>query len=199
MYRIIGADGKEYGPVTAEQVRQWLAEGRANGQTRIRAESSLEWKTVADFPEFGLTAQPPGPVPIPALPMGTTKPAEDAVAGPAVGLIVTAILGFFAHVLSMVYNAAFASMAVKQTSNLPWASLMTGPAAIITGGLGIVTSIVVLFGAIKMKNLQNYGLSMTAAILAVVPCVSPCCMIGLPIGIWALIALSKPEVKSAFH
>jgi hypothetical protein len=29
--------------------------------------------------------------------------------------------------------------------------------------------------------------------------VSPCCFIGLPIGIWALIVLAKPEVKAAFH
>ena len=39
---------------------------------------------------------------------------------------------------------------------------------------------------------------MTASILAVVPCVSPCCLVGLPIGIWALVVLSKPEVKSQF-
>jgi hypothetical protein len=28
IYKIIGQDGKEYGPVTAEQLRQWIAEGR---------------------------------------------------------------------------------------------------------------------------------------------------------------------------
>jgi hypothetical protein len=40
---------------------------------------------------------------------------------------------------------------------------------------------------------------MTASILALAPCISPCCLVGLPIGIWALVVLSKPEVKSSFH
>ncbi|MCX6927417.1 MAG: glycerophosphoryl diester phosphodiesterase membrane domain-containing protein [Verrucomicrobia bacterium] len=53
MYKIIGADQKEYGPVTAEQLRQWLAEGRVNGQTSIWSEGATEWKPLATFPEFG--------------------------------------------------------------------------------------------------------------------------------------------------
>jgi hypothetical protein len=57
MYRIIGADGREYGPVSAEQLRQWMTEGRVNHQTRVRPEDSPDWKTVADLPEF--SAPPP--------------------------------------------------------------------------------------------------------------------------------------------
>jgi hypothetical protein len=52
MYKIIGADGNEYGPVTAEQLRQWIAEGRANAQTKVQAEGSTEWKALSEFPEF---------------------------------------------------------------------------------------------------------------------------------------------------
>jgi hypothetical protein len=40
---------------------------------------------------------------------------------------------------------------------------------------------------------------MTASVIAMIPCISPCCIVGLPIGIWAMVVLSKPEVKSAFH
>jgi hypothetical protein len=57
MYTILGGDGKEYGPVTAAQVRSWIAGGRANFQTKAKAEGSDEWQTLADFPE--ITA--PGP------------------------------------------------------------------------------------------------------------------------------------------
>jgi uncharacterized membrane protein len=57
MYTIIGGDGKEYGPVSAAQVRSWIASGRANPQTRVKAEGSDEWHTIEDFPE--ITA--PGP------------------------------------------------------------------------------------------------------------------------------------------
>src|SRR3989442_148035 len=52
MYKIIGADQREYGPVPVEQVRKWIAEGRANAQTKACSEGSSEWKTLAGFPEF---------------------------------------------------------------------------------------------------------------------------------------------------
>ena len=37
MYKIIGADLKEYGPVSVEQLRQWISEGRVNAQTKVQA------------------------------------------------------------------------------------------------------------------------------------------------------------------
>ena len=52
MYKIIGADQKEYGPVTAEQLRQWFGEGRVNGQTLIRPEAETEWRPLSSVPEF---------------------------------------------------------------------------------------------------------------------------------------------------
>ena len=42
MYRIIGSDGQQYGPVTADQLRQWIAMGRANRQTSTQAEGSTD-------------------------------------------------------------------------------------------------------------------------------------------------------------
>jgi len=56
MYQIIGADGKEYGPVGIEQMRQWIADGRINAQSRVKVAGSAEWKTAAEFPELGLTS-----------------------------------------------------------------------------------------------------------------------------------------------
>ena len=47
MYKIIGADGREYGPVSLEQLRQWLAEGRANAQTLTQAVGTTDWKPLA--------------------------------------------------------------------------------------------------------------------------------------------------------
>ena len=61
MYTIIGGDQKKYGPVTAEQLRQWLAEGRVNEQTSVQSEGTTEWKPLAAFPEFAdaLVSKPP--------------------------------------------------------------------------------------------------------------------------------------------
>ena len=61
MYRILGGDQKEYGPVTAEQLRDWVAQRRANAQTSVQAEGSTEWKPLGSYPEFApaLSAPPP--------------------------------------------------------------------------------------------------------------------------------------------
>jgi TM2 domain-containing membrane protein YozV len=58
-FYMIGGDGRQYGPVSVEQVKQWLVEGRATAQTLLRAEGG-EWKALATFPEFiGVAATPP--------------------------------------------------------------------------------------------------------------------------------------------
>ena len=71
MYKIIGADGREYGPVDADQARQWIGEGRVNAQTRVKAEGANEWKPLSAFTELTSTSAPatagvPPPVPPPA-------------------------------------------------------------------------------------------------------------------------------------
>jgi hypothetical protein len=52
MFKIIGADQKEYGPVPVEQLRQWVIEGRLNAQTQARREGETEWKPLSAFAEF---------------------------------------------------------------------------------------------------------------------------------------------------
>ena len=61
MYKIIGADGQQYGPVSAEVMRQWIAEGRVHGQTLVQAEGSAEWKALATFSEFAQAVDPSNP------------------------------------------------------------------------------------------------------------------------------------------
>lgn len=64
MYTIIGGDGKEYGPVTTEQVRTWIAAGRANLDTQAKAVGTEGWRRLGDFPEFSQAAAPaPAPAP----------------------------------------------------------------------------------------------------------------------------------------
>ena len=59
MYTIIGGDGKEYGPVTADQVRAWVAAGRANDDTQVKELGTIEWKRLGDHPAFNPGAEPP--------------------------------------------------------------------------------------------------------------------------------------------
>jgi hypothetical protein len=72
MYKIIGADGREYGPATAGQLRQWLAEGRANAQTPTLAPGAAEWKPLGALPEFAGHFAPPIPPVIGPLRPGTS-------------------------------------------------------------------------------------------------------------------------------
>lgn len=52
MFKIIGGDGREYGPVSADQVRQWIVEHRANAQTLVQEEASADWRPLGEWAEF---------------------------------------------------------------------------------------------------------------------------------------------------
>jgi len=52
MYIIIGGDQKEYGPVSAEDVRQWIAEGRLSQQSQIKAVGAAEFRPLGGLSEF---------------------------------------------------------------------------------------------------------------------------------------------------
>jgi uncharacterized RDD family membrane protein YckC len=82
MFTILGADGKEYGPVTADKVHEWIKAGRANAHTSIKRAGETQWTTIAALPEFG-----GGPPAVPPLAAGPT--AADASA-PAPALVTAA-------------------------------------------------------------------------------------------------------------
>jgi uncharacterized membrane protein len=71
-YIIIGGDGKEYGPVSADDLRHWLAEGRLNSQSLAKAEGDAEFRPIAKYPEFADVFAAGAPATI-----GPLKPAAD--------------------------------------------------------------------------------------------------------------------------
>jgi uncharacterized RDD family membrane protein YckC len=52
MFIILGADGKEYGPVTTGHIAEWIRDGRANLLTKARRDDEAAWKTLGLFEEF---------------------------------------------------------------------------------------------------------------------------------------------------
>jgi serine/threonine protein kinase len=75
----------------------------------------------------------------------------------------------------------------------------TSPGAVITGSIGIIfaaTGLLTFVGAQRMIRLQSYGLAVAAGVLQLVP--SPGSLLGLPMGIWALVVLTRREVHVAF-
>jgi TM2 domain-containing membrane protein YozV len=106
MYKIIGADGKEYVPASAEQLRQWITEGRANAQTKAQASGETGWKYLADFPEFhaalGISAGAPPPISSPVQAHLVTRPpgADKKIVAGVLALIPhTGCLGIHKFVL----------------------------------------------------------------------------------------------------
>jgi GYF domain 2 len=226
MFKILGADGREYGPVANDQIRKWIVEGRANRDTMAKQGDDVSWRPLGQFAEFadvlgiapsvvGGTPPPAGspamaaavaPVPI-AAPAGGAQAraqAQQLVTGPAIALMVTAGLGIAVGLLGLVQILS----GMGGTPDLPGLDpdvvrmirmFTHGPVAVVSNVIGIAVSVFILLGALRMQRLTNHGLAVAAAIIAMIPCFSPCCVLGLPFGIWALVVLSKPEVKSQFH
>ncbi len=211
-YKVIGGDLKQYGPVSAEDLCKWIADGRLNAMSLVQVHGDIEWKQLATFPEFAdalaLAGKPTtlsAPLPL-VSPEGSERQAAlQQVKGPAIGLKVTAIIGLALVALGFVINIAtlmgYQIIPQQPMTDPQMQKIFSG----LGGGLGIVQDVVgavigviVLIGAGKMRKLESYQFSMTAAIAAMIPCISPCCFLGLPLGIWALTVLNKPEVKSHF-
>ena len=74
MYYLIGVDGREYGPFTPDQIRQWVVDGRANAYSRIRRDGETTWQALGEIAEFADAmhpkpepgAPPPAPPPLDA-------------------------------------------------------------------------------------------------------------------------------------
>ena len=208
MYKIIGADQKQYGPVSADELRQWIAEGRANAQTLIQAEGQPDWRPLSSFPEFATAAQPiPSGIPLSSAMPVPDESARNLVSGPAIGLLVVGILCVIASlwgVLSNFLGIGMGAAGAAPPGNLPpqvaqYIHMMSGGVGLVINFIALALAGFFIFASMKMRKLESYGLVMTATILSMLPCTSSCCCVGLPIGIWVLIVLSKPEVKSAFH
>jgi TM2 domain-containing membrane protein YozV len=94
MYKIIGADGQHYGPVTLQQMRQWIAENRLRAESLVQAEGSLDWKPLAAFPELAaeLKTSPPLIAPLPAAPPLISNPrASNKIPAGVCGIILGAL------------------------------------------------------------------------------------------------------------
>jgi hypothetical protein len=210
MYLIIGGDQHEYGPIPADDVRKWIAEGRLNAQSRVKAESDAEWRPLAAFPEFADafgagTAGPAPATPPPPLPSGGGREAAlQAVKGPAIALIVTAGLGIlyygFSGLLTLFTGGAMFHHELPPELPPQFRTFIEGMQGPLAGTISLMIAALngfVLFGAIKLLRLRNYTVATVATVAAMLPC-QCCCLFGLPFGIWALVVLNKPEVKAQF-
>lgn len=139
MYRIIGADGKEYGPITTEQLRQWIGEGRANAQTKVLLEGTTEWKPLNSYSEFNSdlnrppffpTAPPPAMMP----PSNISARASNKIAAGVCGILLGS-LGVHKFILG--YTGAGLIMLLVTI-------LTCGLGGIVTHVIGLIEGIIYL-------------------------------------------------------
>jgi TM2 domain-containing membrane protein YozV len=135
MFNIIGADGKQYGPVSADQIRQWIHEGRANGATQVQAVGATDWKPITAVPElagiFAGAAAPPRMAP-PVAPVANR--ASNKLAAGICGILLNC-LGIHKFILG--YTGAGLTMLLV--------SLLTcGIGAIVMSVIGLIEGIIYL-------------------------------------------------------
>lgn len=127
------------------------------------------------------TATWPGEFPS-AIPVGATRERiRRQLHGPALGLKIAGALG----ICSGVAWAAFVAGRVHESN-------------FIIAALNLAQGLLVFIGAWQIENLRSYRIGILGCFLAMLPCFSPAVLIGLPIGLWALVVLLRPEVRAAF-
>lgn len=141
MYKIIGTDGRHYGPVAADQIKRWLAENRVNGQTRAQCEGATEWQPLSALPEFGgdfagIGAPPTlAPPPLPA-PYGQSvaNRASNKIAAGVCGILLGA-LGVHKFILGYTGPGLILLLLTILTCGL---------AGVVTGLIGFIEGIIYL-------------------------------------------------------
>src|SRR5437867_3953001 len=71
-YKVLGADGKAYGPATLAEINAWLREGRITGDTQVTRSDIGYWSTAANFSELELPRTATG------APTASVRPGQSA-------------------------------------------------------------------------------------------------------------------------
>ena len=127
-------------------------------------------------------------------PVGKSPSNTGKITAPAVALMVGALWKLLSAVLGLFFL----------TGGAGWLGKFLGPGSLI-GSWGpvatfsivlfrVIPALLIMFGGFQMLQRRSYAWAVAAGIISIVSC----SLIGLPIGIWALVVLGHDDVKSAF-
>ena len=121
---------------------------------------------------------------------------------PAIGLLVAGIVNLLATLVILllpVVVKAFGGFADGLEGFVAGKGTFAeaGLVSVIISLFSLVSGIILLIGAARMFDLQSYRFAVFAAVVAILPCAVGF-PISLPFGIWALIVLSRRDVRTAF-
>jgi amino acid transporter len=126
---------------------------------------------------------------------------RQKVRGPGLALMIVDALGVFFSFGVIALSIFLLVESQNRFGQRQTDDEITAIALIVCGILSVVACLIVAIGGARMRNCRSWGLSMTAAILAVASIVlfGLCSLFTLPFGIWALVVLSNSEVKREFQ
>lgn len=161
MYRIIGADGQQYGPVSSDTLRRWIAEGRANGQTLARTDDTAGWKPLSAFAEFAdLAAPPPLTSPPPTFAAEGAHPLKNspmAVAGFVCSLLGLMCCGPLVSTLGLIFSIVGLGEIKRHPRQLTGSSLaIAGLVLAILGLLAFLLFFAAGFGGGLFRGLGHH-------------------------------------------
>ena len=152
-YRIVGADGKIYGPVDLDQLRRWLSQGRVDRQTWVYGDGAKDWTALGLMPEFASVSAPPLPV-IGAV--TTSAAAPTGTNGFATAGLVCSLLSWTCCCLPFnIFGVIFCVIALIQISSQPVPQ--QGRALAVVGLCLSIASIVFFFVLGTVQILANPG------------------------------------------
>ena len=135
-YTLIGGDQKQYGPVTEEQLRQWILDGRLTPQSQVKAESDAEWRPLSAFPEFAAALAARSATTGTPSPLSSTVPPMPAkTSGLAITSLVLGILGLFTCGITALFGLILGVMAMVKAKQ---------PGRGASGGSGIALAGVIV-------------------------------------------------------
>lgn len=141
-----------------------------------------------------------------ASPSATSSPvsrnsARGKIMGPAIALLVVVGLGMLLFLVQ--YGVQIADLDnLVADARLDNKAQETGFYIGFFGAgiLCLLCGIITIAGMIRALQVRNYGLVMTAFILAMLPCTSSClCIFALPFSIWGIVVLNDKSVSAAFR
>jgi hypothetical protein len=118
--------------------------------------------------------------------------ARDRVQWPAIGLLITGIIQC-AGTLFILIGTTTASLGLP--ADIPGTGLSIFH---VMQATALVFGVIIIVGAAKMTQLKSHSLARLASDLALLPC-GPAWLVGLPMGVWSLVVLNRPDVKAAFE
>lgn len=126
---------------------------------------------------------------------------QAKVRTPAICLIVVGAISIAFSILSVIMDIFLLASGMAEELSLRTGNDEVGYAMfrLTWAVVLLLTSTLVTIGGISMLRMRSYALSYTAAVVASIPCLGPCCILGIPFGIWALVVLHREDVRSAFR